>query len=77
MGALGRAIRNQVRAATKGVRASGSSTHVASAVNVGGEHHSTSVYSDGEVTVVTTDGKTEVTRHRDDHAGGEPVPDTK
>jgi hypothetical protein len=73
---LGEVIRDEMRAAAKGVRAAGS-THVASAVNVGGERHSTSVYSDGEVTVVTRDGQTEVIPHRDEEAGGEPVPDSK
>jgi len=67
MGELGKIIKEQVRASLEEVRASGS-THVASAVNVGGESHSTSVLSDGEVTVVTRDGQTEVIRHRGDDA---------
>lgn len=73
MGELGKIIRKQVRAAVKDARVSGS-THVASAVNVGGEGHSMSVYSDDDVTVVTTDGQTEVIRQGDDGGHGEPSP---
>ena len=75
MGELGKIIRKQVRAALGEARASGS-THGASAVNVGGEGHSTSVYSDDDVTVVTRDGQTEVIRHReaDDRADPSPEP---
>ena len=73
MGELGETIKEQVRAAIGKARTS-ASTHVASAVNVGGEGHSTSVCSDGEVTVVTRDGETEVIHHR--RRGGDPTPDT-
>lgn len=68
MGDVGKIIKDHVRASLGEVRTSGK-THVASAVNVGGESHSTSVVSDGEVTVVTRDGKTEVIRHGADDAG--------
>ena len=68
MGDLARIIKDQVRASLGEARTSGK-THVSSAVNVGGEGHSTSVVSDGEVTVVTRDGKTEVFRHGADDAG--------
>jgi len=68
MGDLGKIIKDQVKASLDGARTSGK-THVASAVNVSGEGHSTSVVSDGEVTVVTRDGKTEVIRHQVDDAG--------
>jgi hypothetical protein len=73
MGDLGKLIKDQVRASLGEARASGKA-QVASAVNVGGEGHSTSVISDGEVTVVTRDGETEVIRHRPDDAGDAPAP---
>lgn len=74
MGDLGKIIKDQVRASLGEARSSGKAT-VASAVNVGGEGHSTSVVSDGEVTVVTRDGETEVVRHgADDDAGTAPEP---
>ena len=76
MSELGKAIKAQVRAALADARAAGS-THVASAVNVGGEAHTTSVCSDGEVTVITRDGQTEVIRHRSDDTGGGPEPELK
>ncbi len=76
MGELKKMIKERVRAAVEDARIAGH-THVASAVNVGGEGHTTSVYSDGEVTVVTRDGETEVIRHRDDNAGGDPLPHPK
>ena len=57
MGELGETIKEQVRAAVQKARGS-ASTNVASAVNVGAGGHSTSVFSDGEVTVVTRDGET-------------------
>lgn len=63
MSELGRRIRNQVRAAAEGTP--GSPANVVTAVNVGGESHVTSVQSDGEKTVITRDGETEVIRHRD------------
>lgn len=63
MSELGRRIRNQVRAAVTST--AGSHTNVVSAVNVGDESHVTSVRSDGEKTVVTRDGETEVIRHDD------------
>ena len=65
MSELGRLIRKRVRAAIDdaGARAG---TNVSAAVNVGGDRHSTSVYSDDEVTVITRDGKTEVIPRRDD-----------
>ena len=63
MSELGRRIRNQVRAAARAVP--GDSANVVSAVNVGGESHVTTVQSDGEKTVITRDGGTEVIRHRD------------
>jgi hypothetical protein len=62
MSQLGRRIRNQVRAAARGVP--DSAANVVAAVNVGGESHVTSVQSDGEKTVITRDGDTEVIRHR-------------
>ena len=66
MSELARRIRNQVRAAAQSAHGvPGSSTNVVSAVNVGGESHVTSVQSDGEKTVITRDGDTEVIRHRD------------
>ena len=71
MGELRKTIKKQVRTALEEARISGS-THVASAVNLGGESHSTSVYSDDEVTVITRDGQTEVVHHRDDGGAGEP-----
>jgi hypothetical protein len=58
MGDLGKIIKDQVRASLGEARTSGKA-HVASAVNVGGEGHSTSVVSDGEVTVVTRDSDPE------------------
>ena len=61
MSELGRRIRSQVRAAAKG--AAGSRTNVVAAVNTGGEGHVTSVQSDGEKTVITRDGHTEVIPH--------------
>jgi hypothetical protein len=73
MGELGETIKEQVRVAVRKARTS-ASTHVASAVNVGGEGHSTSVCSDGEVTVVTRDGQTEVIHHG--RRGGDPTADT-
>ena len=73
MGELGKTIKEQVRAAVGKARTS-ASTHVVSAVNVGGEGHSTSVCSDGEVTVVTRDGETEVIHHH--RSPGDPTPDT-
>ena len=63
MSSLGRRLRNQVRAAAQG--APGSPANIVTAVNVGGESHFTSVQSDGEKTVVTRDGETEIIRHRD------------
>jgi len=68
MGDLGKIIKDHVSASLAEARTSGKA-HVASAVNVGGQGHSTSVVSDGEVTVVTRDGQTEVIRHRSDDAG--------
>jgi hypothetical protein len=64
MSELGRRIRNQVRAAVAST--AGSHTNVVTAVNVGDQSHVTSVRSDGEKTVITRDGKTEVIRHRDE-----------
>ena len=76
MGELKKMIKEQVRAAVEDARFA-AHTHVASAVNVGGEGHSTSVYSDGKVTVITRDGVTDVIRHRDGNAGGDPLPHPK
>jgi len=76
MGELGKTIKDQVRAAVEDARTS-ASTHVASAVNVGGTGHSTSVYSDGEVTVVTRDGQTEIIRHGDDDGDRDLAPEPK
>ena len=74
MGELGKNIRKAVRAAVAEGRTAGS-THVVTAVNIGGDGHSRSVYSDGEVTVVTTDGRTEVVRHSADDDAGDPPAD--
>jgi hypothetical protein len=65
MSELGRLIRKRVRAAIDDAGAHGG-TNVTAAVNVGGEGHSASVYSDDDVTVITRDGVTEVIRRRDD-----------
>ena len=68
MSELGRLIRKRVRASIDDVGARGGA-NVAAAVNVGGDGHSTSVYSDDDVTVITTDGRTEVVPRRG--GGGE------
>lgn len=74
MSELGRVIRKRVRASidSAGGRRG---TNVAAAVNVGGHGRSTSVYSDDDVAVISTDGKTEVIRRRDrsgDEVGNAP-----
>ena len=63
MSELARLIRKRVRASIGGAGARGG-TNVAAAVNVAGDGHSTSVYSDDDGTVITTDGRTEVVPRR-------------
>jgi hypothetical protein len=74
-----RLIREQVRRALddaaighagKG-QAAGKSVNVASAINVDGSGHATSVYSDGHVTVVRRDGETRVIHHDQQEARGD------
>jgi hypothetical protein len=60
---LGRLIREQLKEALKRAAKEGP-TNVAIATNVGGEGHTTSVYSDDEVTIIERDGHTEVIRKR-------------
>lgn len=53
---LGELIRHTMRQA-------GGRRHVASAVNVGRDGHTTSVHRDDEATTIRLDGKTHVIRH--------------
>ncbi|MFN2608660.1 MAG: hypothetical protein ABR511_12350 [Acidimicrobiales bacterium] len=83
---LGRAIREQVEAAVaKALRDAGTATSTASAsssrgtnvvvsANVVSQGHSTSVYSDDEVTIVERDGVTEVIRHQPGEGRGQAWP---
>jgi hypothetical protein len=63
-------VRRAVDEATKGQtakgQAAGTSVNIASAINVDGSGHTTSVYSDGDVTVIRRDGKTRVIHHDED-----------
>ena len=69
MSELKRLVRERVRTAIDDA-GTGGGTNVAAAVNVGGDGHSTSVYSDDEGTVITRDGRTEVIPRRTDGKGG-------
>jgi hypothetical protein len=68
---LGRLIRDRVRDALQreGDERRGQQTNIAISSNIGGDGHSTTVYSDGEVTIIEHDGEREVIRHtpRDAH----------
>jgi hypothetical protein len=69
-----RLIREQVRRALEDAekgQGSGRSVNIASAINVDGSGHATSVYSDGHVTVVRRDGETRVIHHDQPEAPGE------
>jgi RNase adaptor protein for sRNA GlmZ degradation len=59
---IGETIRTQVRKAVEQAARDGRA-NVASAVNVGGAGHHTSVYSDDQVTVIERDGETQVIQH--------------
>jgi hypothetical protein len=64
---LGRLIRDRLRDALKHDGAGqGHQTNVAISSNIGGSGHSTTVYSDDEVTIIERDGKRQVIRHTPD-----------
>lgn len=66
---IGRVIRDRVKRALDG-RPTGGRTNIAISATLGGEHHSTVVYSDDEVTIIERDGERQVIRHRPDPADG-------
>ena len=70
---LGRLIRDRLRDALEVHGAGeGGRTNVAISTNVGGAGHSTTVYSDDEVTIIERDGQRQVIRHaREDTEGTE------
>ena len=59
---VGETIRKQVKDALEQAAKTGR-VNMASATNVGGSGHTTSVYSDDDVTVIDRDGETQVIRH--------------
>jgi hypothetical protein len=66
---LGKLIRDRLRDALKADGAGqGQQRNVAISSNIGGSGHSTTVYSDDEVTIIERDGKRQVIRHTPDPA---------
>jgi hypothetical protein len=59
---IANALRLELRRAVR--RAWRGGVNAATAVNVDAQGHKTSVYSDGDITIVTRDGTTEVVRRR-------------
>ena len=70
---LGKIIREQLRRAVETAKRQGG-VNIASATNVGRTGHTTSVYSDSEVTIIQRDGETEVIHHRPQGDGAEDSP---
>jgi hypothetical protein len=67
---LGRLIRERLRDALKqDGTGEGPTTNVAISSNIGGSGHSTTVYSDDEVTIIERDGERQVIRHTPDESG--------
>jgi hypothetical protein len=67
---LSRLIRDRLRDALKhGDDGEGRQTNVAISSNIGSDGHSTTVYSDDEVTIIDRDGERQVIRHRPDETG--------
>ncbi|MEY2447321.1 MAG: hypothetical protein QOH79_797, partial [Acidimicrobiaceae bacterium] len=61
----GRLIRDRLREALKheDAEGQGGQTNVAISANIGGSGHSTTVYSDDDVTIIERDGVRQVIRH--------------
>jgi hypothetical protein len=66
---LGRLIRDRLRdALEQGDAGPKHQTNVAISSNIGGSGHSTTVYSDDDVTIIERDGERQVIHHTSDNA---------